>query len=87
MCVCEDGQSRVYSPGGNRDLSQTAECCGLGQTDKGHKGLAEKIHLTHQDVGGLCISGNLLHEFVLQLQEVKGQDVTHFTFHVDMLQS
>lgn len=71
MCVWCD--NIVISPGGNRDLSQTSESCGLSQTDKGHKGLEEKIHFTHQDIGSFSISGNLLHEFIFQLHEEKAK--------------
>lgn len=58
---------RAISPGGHRHLSQTSKCCSLGQADKGNKGFVEEIHFSHQHVGSLSISGDLLHEFILQL--------------------
>lgn len=62
-------------PGGNRNLGQTPQRRGLGQTDKGHEGLAEEVHLPYQHVGGLGVTGDLLHELVLQLQGVHIKEV------------
>lgn len=67
VCVC-------FLPGGNGNLGQTSQRGCLGQTDEGHEGLAEEIHLAHQHVGRLGVSGNLLHELVLQLQEAEGRE-------------
>lgn len=57
-------------PGGNRNLGQAPQRGGLGQTDEGHEGLTEEVHLAHQHVGGLGVPRDLLHELVLQLQDV-----------------
>ena len=68
VCVCVCVWVCVRLPGGNRHFSQTSQGRSLSKTDKSHKGLVEEIHLTNQDVGRLCVSGDLLHKFVFQLQ-------------------
>lgn len=74
------GELVLLLPGGNRNLGQTPQRGGLGQTDEGHEGLVEEVHLPHQHVGGLSVPGDLLHELVLQLQDVQVKDGFKVTF-------
>lgn len=60
-----------FLPGGNGDLGETPERRSLGQTHKRYEGFVQEVHFTHQDVGGLCVSRDFLHEFVFQLQKVE----------------
>lgn len=61
----EDLADFCFSPGGNGHLGQTSQRRGLSEADEGDEGFVEEIHFTHQDVGRLRISGDLLHEFIL----------------------
>lgn len=57
------------APCGHGDLGQASQRCGLSQTHEGDKGLFQEIHLADQNIGGFCITRNLLHELVFQLWE------------------
>lgn len=54
-------------PGGHGDLGQSPQHDRLLQTHKRHKGVLQEVDFADQDVGRLCISWQLLHEFILQL--------------------
>lgn len=51
------------------DLGQASQRRGLSQTHKRDERLFQKIHLTNQNVGGFCVTRDLLHEFIFQLWE------------------
>lgn len=57
------------APGGHGDLGQASQRRGLSQTHKRDERLFQEIHLADQNVGGFCITRNLLHEFIFQLWE------------------
>lgn len=60
---------RTDAPRRHRDLCQASQRRGLSQAHKRDKRLFQEIHLTDQNVGGFCVTRDLLHEFVFQLWE------------------
>lgn len=60
---------RADAPCGHGDLGQASQRGGLSQTHKRDERLFQEIHLADQNVGGFCITRNLLHEFIFQLWE------------------
>lgn len=63
---------RADAPCGHGDLGQASQRGGLSQTHKRDERLFQEIHLADQNVGGFCITRNLLHEFIFQLWERRG---------------
>lgn len=60
---------RTAAPRRHRDLGQASQRRGLSQAHKRDERLFQEIHLTDQNVGGFCVTRDLLHEFVFQLGE------------------
>lgn len=54
-------------PGGHGHLGQSPQHDRLLQTHERHEGILQEVDFADQDVGRLCISWQLFHEFILQL--------------------
>lgn len=64
----------VSLPCGNRDLGESSQHDRLLQPHEGNEGALQEIHLPDQHVGGLSVTRQFLHEFILQLQRWKRKE-------------